>query len=161
MKKVLFALSIISSLSTLQSCKKMCDHRNETPTPIVQSVDVAINENANYSYTLPAGSNFRISSEAAHALTSQLVVDGATGSFVYQYTPAANYVGTDEIVLSSEDQQGGPGNCIHPTNGKPNPNGPGCQGPHNAPYIITIHLMVNNTATKAAKISNISWSKAN
>jgi len=154
MKKVLFTLIAIASVSATQSCKKMCDH-NRNQAPKLQTVDAAINENTSYTYTLPPGTNFQVTTPATHATSSQLVVDGATGSFVYQYTPVTNYVGTDVVVLSTNPQPGS-ANCIHPTNGKPNPNPNG--GPCNGqPEIITINLTINNSiSADAAKTSNTS-----
>jgi len=89
-----------------------------------QSVDASINENNSYTYILPSakGSVSQISTPALHASASTVTTD-ANGNSVYNYTPTADYVGSDVVVVTTQTEgghsgcQGGPsgpgGNCNH------------------------------------------------
>ncbi len=138
----------------------MCERNNETPA--LQTVNATLDKNTTYTYVLPANTtddNFKVTSNPIHAGNSQIVVDGATGNLVYQYTPLTDYTGTDQLVIATVEEQHGQGNCIHPTNGKPNPNGAACQGPHHddKSYIITFNLNINaGNSIKASKVSQTS-----
>lgn len=161
MKKVLLALIVIVLPGfILQSCKKICEHNDETPS--LQTVDATLDKNTTYTYVLPANTsddNFQITSNPTHAGYSQIVVDGATGNLVYQYTPLIDYTGTDQLVIATAEEQHGHGNCIHPTNGKLNPNGSACQGSHHGDksYIITFNLNIDaGNSIKASKTAHTS-----
>jgi hypothetical protein len=116
---LIFAISLTAVLFT-SSCKKEDNKQNN------QVVNVTINENANYTYAAPTGNqggNYTISQQASHYLSSSILPTMTASGTIYSYTPALNYVGGDQVVLSTSNSQhnggcGGNqnGNCSHHDN---------------------------------------------
>ncbi len=83
-----------SALMATTACNKA-----ETIITKTENVTVALNEV--YTYTLPATDDkWIISNEADHASLTKLGTDAA-GNGIYQYTPAANYIGADQVVVAT------------------------------------------------------------
>ncbi len=156
MKKVHFLLLVAIALLSAQSCRK-CDMDARRPVITNQSIDASINENTTYTYTLPVvtnGPGFQITTAPAHASLSTITID-PNGNLVYQYTPVANYIGSDIVVITSPATPpgalpGGPGNRngggLSNYNNYNNYGGQGCN--HPAPLLITtINLTINPTST--------------
>ena len=144
--KKLFSFLALASASMLltQSCNKM--RLRDKPATTTQAVNATINENASYTYTLPATTKDglpQISTSAGHAAVSNITAD-ANGNYVYNYTPAANYSGSDVVVITTKTEEqhgnchGGPmgmgGNCNH--------GGNGCSHDDDNTTITTINLTV-------------------
>ena len=157
MKKVHFLLLAAVVLLSAQSCRK-CDMDGRRPVVTNQSVDASINENTSYTYTLSTyplpvaanGPGVQVTTAPAHATLSTVTTD-ANGNLVYQYTPVANYVGSDVVVITSPAPPpgalpAGQANCNGGGHGNCNNSGQGCN--HPAPLVITtINLTINPAST--------------
>ncbi len=160
---IVFGLAIASTLF-MQSCMK-CDHDMDRNHITQQTVNASIAENTTYSYILPMaakGTAPVITAAAAHASASSITAD-ANGNLEYHYTPAANYTGTDVVVITTHDAppQGGcfgGGNSM-PSSGNCNSGGHGaCNHPGDNTTITTITVTVTSapevTVTKQAVAVN-------
>ena len=160
MKKIYFALSLAAvSLMSTQSCIK-CDQlmpRKNAPVVKEETVNATVVENTSYTYTLPAGSTSEISSPATHAKASSVAVT-ANGDLVYQYTPVANYVGTDVVIVTAHlnGSQQTSGGCFGSgvNSNSTHHHGGGNCGNHNGndeqTIVTTLHINVT-PATVTAK----------
>ncbi|MEO5571633.1 MAG: hypothetical protein ABIT08_11855 [Bacteroidia bacterium] len=118
--KSVFLPALIAVFFFIASCKKEQDHHdNETVTSKV--IDVTLNQNQSYSYTMQSNGDadnvMEISQQAQHALTCKISADGSRNT-LFEYTPALDYTGSDEIQVNTiEDKQkdgnhgGNHGNC--------------------------------------------------
>ncbi len=123
---------------------------NDRPVTATQSVSATISQNASYTYSLPAGreKTSAVSIPAQHSSMSVITTD-ANGNSVYNYKPAANYSGTDVVVITTKTQDthsgchGGPGgNCNH---------GNSCGSNAEKTTITTINLTVTPTDQTVTK----------
>ena len=74
---------------------------NASPTPSVsaaQIINAAINSDFTYELPLPS-SNIEIHKQASHFSLSEVTVDAKKGVTVYQYLPAKDFDGKDEVTL--------------------------------------------------------------
>jgi hypothetical protein len=84
------------------SCKK-CDRDQMQNQALTQTVTASIDENTSYTFEVPASNNhnpFQIATQAANFKVSQISTT-ASGGAVYQYTPALNFVGNDQVALTN------------------------------------------------------------
>ena len=90
MKKFAALLLPALFLLALTSCKK--DGNNVT-----QNIDVTLVKNESYSFTFPdeANQNLEIEKQGTHYSVSSLDSDKT-----FHYTPASDYTGNDEVVIS-------------------------------------------------------------
>ena len=138
-KKLILLLSVASLVMVgTQSCKK----KEGPPKPAIkQTVNTQLKANEAYTFTLPRNTRndeYEITANASHASISKIGVD-ASGNYIYQYTPALNYAGTDQVVLANDEELREPQN--HP---KPHPHG-GCNnGGQEDHYIVTINFTIVN-----------------
>lgn len=97
MKKLMFFVAFLALVFT-QSCEKL----NFTPKETVkQTVSETLKANQSYTFTLPTDIDddaFFIATDATNASISRL------SATTYEYTPNADFVGTDVIVLSNEHE---------------------------------------------------------
>ena len=101
--KISILLSVIV-LFAIQSCTK----QNQNIT-VTQTVSAKISANETYTYTLPtnvSSHDFQISVSGNHSSVSAIQKD-ASGNLTYIYTPALNYTGADQIVLSTNIEVAG------------------------------------------------------
>lgn len=161
MKKMYLALSLASvSLMFTQSCIKCDKLLPEHKTPVVrqETVNATVAENSSYSYTLPAGDGAsEITSSATHAKASY-VISGTIGTNVYQYTPPANYVGTDVVVITTHlhNAQNTSGGCFGSGGGSTSHHGGGGNcgnhyGNDEQTIITTININVTPVSTLTAQ----------
>ena len=152
MKKsiVLAALALIA-IAGFQSCKK----EKEPKQPQITNVSITLKQNEAYTFTLPANTvkaPYKISSDASHSSVS-LVSKDASGNAVYQYTPALNYTGTDNVTVSNAppaDCANGNG-CSHPAGGQCGHYGHCDKGDDDAqPNIVNITFTIGNTSSTSA-----------
>jgi len=114
MKKITILLLLIAPLAlTISSCRK------EGKT-VTKTINVQLNANESYSNRIPPGDAddmMQITSQAQHYSVSNVSFDPASGNSMFQYTPALNYTGTDEVDITNAegDHHGnghaGGGNC--------------------------------------------------
>lgn len=107
MNKLLCTLTLLIGLATLfSSCKKDSDDPNpDTSYPKSQEINVKIMNNETYLFDLGIFGDeegVSISKQATHFSESTVERETNTGKVVYKYTPATNFVGTDEVQIKSE-----------------------------------------------------------
>jgi hypothetical protein len=101
MRKLIFAVSVGAMLSmSLNSCSK-----RPMPEPAIkQTIDVQLSANQTYTFLLPMNIRddaYEFTTQALHHELSILDVN-AEGQRIYQYTPAKDYVGLDQVVVSND-----------------------------------------------------------
>ena len=96
---LLFAMVLLILSS---SCKKeSATIRNNTSTTAQETISVKISSNQSYEIILAEAVSASISKQASHFSVSETHLNSETGMPVYSYIPAANFTGTDEVILSS------------------------------------------------------------
>ncbi|MEP7168113.1 MAG: hypothetical protein ABI855_01960 [Bacteroidota bacterium] len=140
MKKNLFISAILAGVFFISSCRKM-EHED---TAISKVINVELKQNESYSYTIPptgdADDVMEISQQAQHAAISKITGDAARNT-LFEYTPAENYTGSDEVHVNTVggDHKGGNGGH-HQGN---------CQGHGNdteTNYIFKINISSSSTS---------------
>ncbi|MBA2612032.1 MAG: Ig-like domain-containing protein [Bacteroidetes bacterium] len=158
MKKtsLLFAIASIV-LITLPSCKKT----EQEELPVTETIHATVKLNETYSYILPMNEGhipYTIAKQGEHDNIS-VIEKSADGSFVYKYTPTANFTGSDMVIISNEKE--GHGNCEHQDHDsdhgerRHNRRGHHGNGEHHEhemqKHIITINFTIaNKVANKAS-----------
>lgn len=110
MKKI----SVLLLFATIMFIAASCEKEGAT---ITKTVNVEINSNAAYSYTVPhagdADDAMQITQQAMHSSVSKITPDASTGDALFEYVPATNFSGTDEVQVSNveEHHNGNHGNC--------------------------------------------------
>jgi hypothetical protein len=100
MKKVLLLPVVLTGVFLAsQSCSKQSSDNTVAPMR-TNVVNATIAPNGSYQLNLNSA-NVSISRQASHFKVSQTEPDSKSGSIVYKYIPAADYRGTDEVVLSN------------------------------------------------------------
>lgn len=116
MKKITGILTIAAfALMLTSSCKK-----DESGVTITKVINVELKVNESYSYEVPRAGDaddvMQMQKQASNFLTCKITPQ-ANGNVVLDYTPALNYTGTDEIMISNQEGShgngghGGHGNC--------------------------------------------------
>ena len=102
MKNLFILLMVSFSPLLFPSCSKQTG--NELIVPVSPDISPNIIEARippNQSFLINLNSvNGSIVKQALHFLVSKTELDEKSGSMVYEYVPALDYVGTDEIVIS-------------------------------------------------------------
>lgn len=159
MKKTIVILAAASALITgTVSCKKK-DIQAERDA-ITQTVDVSLNTDEAYLFTLPKNLRddpYEITTQASHYSISELGVNSA-GERIFKYTPAQGYVGTDQIIVSNDQER--EEHKTHP--GGPLPGGPNAPAPPKGNcqnkqgvedhYIITFNINIKGTENQQTLI---------
>ncbi len=100
MKKIAFYCSLFIGLTMVsQSCKK-----DTTNDPVTQTITETIRVNQSYQFDLGSFGDEEgasISKQANHFSISSVDREVNTGKVIYKYTPATNFVGTDEVEIKS------------------------------------------------------------
>ena len=149
MRKTVLMLITASALVTgMVSCKK----EEMTKAAITQTVNVSLKMDEAYTFVLPKNLRndpYEITTQAAHYSLSQVGTNSA-GDPILQYTPAAGYVGNDQVIVSNDQER-------EEHKDKPKPKGPkppkghkppkgGCNGGEEEDhYIVTVNFIVNET----------------
>ena len=92
---VLFGVIILN-----QSCSKQA-HNEMIKAPTTKVINAKIAANGAYQLSLDNMGTVSINNQASHFKLSQIETDGKTGALIYKYNPAADYTGTDEVMLSA------------------------------------------------------------
>lgn len=99
-KLSLFPASLIVALVLFQSCSKQSTNQIVAPMR-TNIVNATIAPNGTYQLGIENPGNVSISMQASHFKVSQAEPGSKSGVIVYKYIPAADYRGTDEVVLSN------------------------------------------------------------
>jgi hypothetical protein len=116
MKKTVILAFSAAIMFLSVSCTKTAD-----VTPVTQTVEASIKSNETYSFVLPTNTSssfYQITTQAVNSSVSQIVAN-TDGSIMYQYTPAANFTGTEDIVISNAEETHTCGERNNPPNPKP------------------------------------------
>jgi hypothetical protein len=98
-KLLLFPAVLLGSCAIFSSCSKRSDV--QTVAPVNNNViEATIAPNGTYSLPTNNLETVRISMQASHYKVSEAKQDGKTGITVYKYIPAADYIGTDQVILN-------------------------------------------------------------
>jgi hypothetical protein len=123
MKNKLILPAVIAAFFFITSCEK---EKDKQATVISKVINVDLNENQSYSYNIaPSGDQddvMEISLQSNHFITSKITTDDLRNT-LFEYTPALNYSGTDEIHVTTMEGQ------HHDVN--PGQHGGMCQGHNN------------------------------
>lgn len=142
MKKTILMLAIAGVISIGNtSCKK----EKMPKEAIKQTINVNLKMDENFTFLLPKNLRddaYEITRQAVHYSFSEVGIN-ASGNRIYQYMPATGYTGTDQVIVSNDEERE-----MHQTPPKgPHPLRPlkkGCKGPEEEHYIITINFVIEN-----------------
>lgn len=109
------------SIVLLQSCSKQSSNEMLISTKINTIPNIfnaAIKSNGIYQLSLDNMENVTITKQASHFRISEAGYDSKTGLMVYNYAPAQDYIGTDEVLLSTSKStvSSGTGGCSNNSN---------------------------------------------
>ena len=129
---VVFALAVFTA----------CHKEHEAFTKVI---DVSLKPNETYTYQIPATGDaddvMQITKQALHAQSCTLDFRSNTSPSAFQYTPVLNYIGTDEVDVSTVETHNGNLNPQHQGGGN-------CQGHHHhdegTTYIFRITISSGN-----------------
>jgi hypothetical protein len=99
-KLFLFPAVLLGFLVVFQSCSKQSPSNVVAPIN-TNVVNATIAPNGSYQLPIQNSGNVSISRQASHYQVSQAELDNKSGFVVYKYIPVADYIGTDEVVLSN------------------------------------------------------------
>ena len=150
MKKTIVMLVTASAMFVgMTSCKK----ERIPKDAIKETVNVSLKAGENYIFTLPKNLRddpYEITSQAKHASVSEVGVN-ATGERVYNYKPSSGFAGSDQVIVSNDQEREEHENH---SAGPPPPTGPkkgACgNGGEEDHYIITINFVVAGTINAPA-----------
>lgn len=113
MKKIVFMCAFAGLvLASLVSCNKA----DRVPAIERQTVDASLKVNESYTFTLPASkedAGYLISTQASNFRVSEIGLDATGENMVYTYTPMIDFVGQDQVVISSPEENEGEHHCTH------------------------------------------------
>jgi hypothetical protein len=134
MKNLFFLLMAVFSALISPSCSKQSGNELIVPAVSTNIIEARISPNQSFQLNLNSVSG-SIVKQALHFLVSKTELDEKIGSMVYEYVPALDYVGTDEIVIS-KSQAVNNGNA-------------GCQNNHNNNNARTSNILTTIRITIA------------
>ncbi len=104
-----------------ESCSK--ESTNSTvEIPPSNSMNVTIAPNQSYELNLNSSGVVSVSKQASHYQISETSFDSKTGSIIYKYVPAVDYIGSDEVILSNTKAATNSGSACHGSHGSNNDN---------------------------------------
>ena len=99
MRKLFYFSAILLCILSFQSRSKESANEMVQATPPANIINATVALNKTYQLTFNSG-EVNISKQASHFKVSQVEPGTENGSIAYKYAPAADYIGTDEVVLS-------------------------------------------------------------
>ena len=99
MRKLFLFPAVLLGILAFQSCSKESANEMVQATPPATIINATIAINKAYQLTFNSG-DVNISKQASHFKVSQVERGTESGSIVYKYVPAPDFIGTDEVVLS-------------------------------------------------------------
>lgn len=102
MKKLFLPLLFLIAIATLApSCKKDSLDKRVNLSTSSETLNIKISPNQSYIISLTEASAASISKQASHYSISETRINSEDGVPVYSYIPAKDFMGADEVVLSS------------------------------------------------------------
>ncbi|MDQ6844486.1 MAG: hypothetical protein M3Z92_09065 [Bacteroidota bacterium] len=141
MKKFYIRFTILSCiLFALSSCSKKAASDMMAPPSSPNIVNASIAPNQSYQLVINNAGEVNIDKQALHYKVSQAGVDAKTGHMVYEYIPAQDFSGTDEVIISNKILlQASSGSGCHNSNHDNNSGG----NTYDVSY-TTIRLIISN-----------------
>lgn len=99
-KLFLFPAVLPGILVLFQSCSKQSVSSAVAPMTTTV-INATIAPNGSYQMPIDNSGDISISMQASHFQVSQTELDSKSGMIVYKYVPAADYRGTDAVVISN------------------------------------------------------------
>lgn len=99
MRKLFYFSAVLLCILSFQSCSKESANEMVQATPPANIINATIAINKAYQLTFNSG-DVNISKQASHFKVSQVERGTESGSSVYKYVPAPDFIGADEVVLS-------------------------------------------------------------
>ncbi len=112
MKKTIFLSITALALLTITSCRKFAMNDNNDVSNADEVINVTLNANQVYKYTLSDvndANTVEISAPAAKSAIAIVETNGTTNNFVY--TPDASFSGTDVVVISHNPSKSSKSEC--------------------------------------------------
>lgn len=104
MKKSIFMFAFAGLvLAIMPSCQK-----EKVNAVVTKTVDATLKVNETYTFTLPAQEGddaYEITTQASHYTVSKVGLDATGANMVYEYTPALDFVGTDQVVITTTEEE--------------------------------------------------------
>ncbi len=149
MKKLVLMLSVAGIATfALTSCNR--DHTEEPA--IEQTIKVQLATNEAYTFVLPKNKRddvYEFTTQASHYSIST-IGKNASGEQIYQYTPALNYSGTDQVIVSNDWEK----DEEHPQICDPQGPPPGQCGANEGPeehFIVTFNFEIGRSVLTNSK----------
>jgi hypothetical protein len=106
MKKIAGLFIVLAALTIAQSCRK----EDQGPT-VSHQINVSLKANESYSFQIPhagdADDVMQIKKQAIHSSNSQVSPVANSTNTLFEYTPAVDFTGSDEVVVASVEGTNG------------------------------------------------------
>src|ERR1043165_1795244 len=126
-----------------------CVACNKDQNDLNKVINVSLKANETYSYQIPASDNsnnqLRDSKQASHAASSTLQFKNSNSPLTFQYVPATDFTGTDEVEIGNEGMPAPPSHQGQQHNG-------GCQGHHQNPEGVSYTFKITVASADALAI---------
>ena len=102
MKKLYsIAIVLVCMMIVFQSCSKQ-SAKEMIPAVSPNVINATIAPNQAYTFSANTSGDLSIEKQASHFQISSVETDEKNGQIVYQYVPARDYTGKDEVILGSK-----------------------------------------------------------
>ncbi|MEO8109741.1 MAG: hypothetical protein ABI594_06920 [Ginsengibacter sp.] len=101
MKKIYAISATFFICIMLLSCSKQSINDEVSPD-LTNVINVTIAPNQSYHFTVSGPGEVSIVKQAKHYKTSETALEAESGQMIYNYTPAQDYTGTEEIILTNK-----------------------------------------------------------
>ncbi len=101
MKKIYAVAAIFFMCIVLLSCSKQSINDEVSPR-LTNIINATIAPNQSYHFTISDPGEVSIVKQAKHYKTSETALEAESGKMIYNYTPAQNFTGTEEIILTNK-----------------------------------------------------------
>ena len=114
MKKIILLSGLSLSLLCLPACKKAMVDDAQDSIMTEETVNVSVNSNQVYKYSLPTDANTsNVTVSAPSAKSAIAIVESTSGTSNFVYTPDQNFNGTDVVTIVHSSNGDHQGNCEH------------------------------------------------
>ncbi len=101
MKKLYLIPVVLLCMTIFPSCSKQSANELIAP-PSPNVINAKITPNQSYVFNVNSSGDVSIEKQASHYKISKAGPDSKSGLLVYEYLPAQDFTGKDEVVLSSK-----------------------------------------------------------
>lgn len=101
MKKIYAISAAFFICIMLLSCSKQSIN-NEVSPDLTNIINATIAPNQSYHFTITEPGEVSIVKQAKHYKISETALEAERGQMIYNYTPAKDYTGTEEIILTNK-----------------------------------------------------------